>query len=248
MAFDLRVLARGRRWAVIAKPSGLSCHRSALCRDRDTVAARARRRFGMPVHLVHRLDRAVSGCLVVAFDAEAAAALHGALRSPDAHKTYVAQVRGWWRWDDPFDITAPMAEADGTAKAARTHVRALGRANVPRASLIEASPRTGRFHQIRRHLRDVDHPILGDATHGDTRENRTWRGLGLPRLALHCAALHLDGPDGERIHAACPLPRDLAPLWQAQPWWSDAVEAAPYLARPPIRLDDLPRMLPRPTR
>lgn len=230
----LRVLARGARWAVVAKPGGVACHRSGMVRDRDTLVQRARRRFGQTVHLVHRLDRATSGCLLVAFDPEMAALLHDGLRDPSCTKTYLALVRGFWKWDDPFAIVATMKDDEGVLRDATTDVRVLGRSMEPRVSLVLAEPRTGRFHQVRRHLRDVDHPVLGDSMHGDTRANKAWRDShGLPRLALHCASLDLPAPDGSRIRVRCPLPLDLAGVLHAQPWWPDAVAAAPRLLSQP---------------
>jgi len=234
----LRVLARGRRWAVVAKPGGVACHRSGMVRDRDTLVRRARRRFGANLHLVHRLDRATSGCLVVAFDPVAAADLHDALRDPSTTKTYLALVRGFWKWDDPFTIDAPMKDDQGAWREASTVADVLGRSMAPRVSLVRARPRTGRFHQVRRHLRDVDHPVLGDSMHGDTRANRVWREQhGLPRLGLHCAALDMPDPDGGRIRVRCPVPLDLGQVLHAQPWWPDAVAAAPdLLTAPPMHL------------
>lgn len=228
------MLARARRWAVVAKPGGVACHRSGMVRDRDTLIRRARRRFQTTVHLVHRLDRATSGCLLVAFDPEMAAALHDSLRDDSAVKTYLALVRGYWKWDDPFDIDAPMKDDEGVRREAVTRAQVLGRSMDPRVSLVLARPRTGRFHQVRRHLRDVDHPVLGDAMHGDTRANRLWRDVhGLPRLGLHCAALDVPDPDGGRITVRCPLPLDLARVLHAQPWWADALAAAPDLLSTP---------------
>ncbi len=238
MSRRLRVLARGRRWAIVAKPPGLPCHRSALVNERDTVAARAKARFGCPIHLVHRLDRATSGCLLIAFDPEAAARLHDGLRSTASTKRYVALVRGWWRWDDPFVIDHALKDEDGTTMLdARTTVRGLGGGRAPRASLVEATLHSGRTHQIRRHLSAIDHPVLGDTAHGDSRHNRLWRTEhALPRLALHCAEMDIPCEETGRARAVCPLPEDLAPVFAAQPWWSEAVRRTPWLGRPPIHL------------
>lgn len=238
MSRRLRPLARGARWAIVAKPDGLACHRSAMVRDRDTVARRARERFRAPIHLVHRLDRAATGCLLLAFDPEQVAPLQDAMRAPSAEKVYLAFVRGWWRWDDPFLIDEPMSDDRGRApQPAQTWVRALARCATTRASLIEARPVTGRYHQIRRHLRRLDHPILGDSAHGDTRVNRHWREEhGLTRLALHCASLRLVLSQGPVISATCPVPDDLHRLWSAQPWWHDARAQHRLLQRPPVRL------------
>jgi tRNA pseudouridine65 synthase len=94
---------------------------------------------------------------------------------------------------------------------------------------VLAEPETGRWHQVRRHLRDVSHPILGDSTHGDTRVNRWWRETyGLRRLGLHCFSLDL-ALDGETIAATCPAPADLVHIWERLPWWNQALAELPGL-------------------
>ena len=109
-------------------------------------------------------------------------------------------------------------------------------ASDPRSALVRVQPRTGRRHQVRRHLRDVDHPILGDTSHGDSRENVRWRAEhGLQRLALHC--LHLAFPwDGVRHEVFCPPAADLVTVWRQQPWWLDAVASEPRLQAQPLPL------------
>lgn len=231
------MLLRRPRWAVVAKPGGLACHRSELVRDRDTLVRRARARFGQDVLLVHRLDRAASGCLLVAFDREAAAQLKDALVSVEATKAYLALVRGHFKWDDPVLVDTDVKGDDGFLRPAATLVSALGRSHDPRCSLLLARPRTGRNHQVRRHVRDLSHPILGDAVHGDTRSNRLWREThALSRLALHCFSIDLPtGPDGP-VSVWCPPPADLVALWSTLPWWPDAVRRMPRLAHPPLDL------------
>lgn len=238
--FQLPVLHQTDRWAVVAKPPRLACHRSALVQDRTTVMRLLPRQLGRDVHLVHRLDRGASGCLLVAFDGPTTALLQAAMTAPAATKTYLAFVRGFFRWDDPVVVDTPMAEEGGEPKAARSVVEVLGRSLEPRCSLLRVRPETGRFHQVRRHVRDLDHPILGDHDHGDSRVNVAWRDQhGLPRLGLHCMSVHipLGGELGdEAISVTCPPPDDLAALWSRMPWWEDAQAAEPALQLPPIVL------------
>lgn len=237
MSARIPVLVRRARWAVVAKPARLACHRSAMVRDRQTVVKVLRRRFGPSVHLVHRLDRPVSGCLLVAFDPETKAMLQAALTDADAHKTYIAMVRGYFRWDDPVPVDTQVKKANGTPVDAASEVRVLGRSHDPRCSLVAVTPFTGRYHQVRRHVRDLNHPILGDTSHGDSRENKRWVAEhGLTRLALHCLSLDLPLPDGDRLDVWCPPPADLVYLWKQMPWWDDAVAAEPRLAFPPLPL------------
>jgi tRNA pseudouridine65 synthase len=236
----LHVLHEAERWVAVAKPARLACHRSQLCHDRQTVADLAMEQFGRPVHLVHRLDRATSGCLLIAFDPETTRALHDALVSEDARKTYLAMVRGYFRWDDPVEVKAPMTDSHGVIKDAHSVVRSLARSFEPWCSLLEVEPHTGRYHQVRRHLRDLNHPVLRDGTHGDSRANTWWIDhYGLDRLALHCHTLALPTPDGP-VALSCPLPDDLVQVWRRLPWWSEALLALPALHEPtlPLRLDE----------
>jgi hypothetical protein len=95
-ARPLPVLHRDRWLAVVDKPAGLMVHDSALARGEIEFAAdRLRAQFGRPVFLVHRLDRATSGCLLLAFDRDTASALGLALMSGAVEKDYLAVCRGW---------------------------------------------------------------------------------------------------------------------------------------------------------
>ena len=217
-------------WYAIAKPARLAAHSSARVQDRVTVASLLKQQFnGARVHLVHRLDRAASGVLLVARTPEATRRISAALSSPQTTKRYLALVRGYFRWDDPVRVDRAMADDNGFIKDCVTEIRSLGRSHDPRCSLLEARPSTGRFHQVRRHCRDLNHPLLRDAEHGDSRANSHWRDThGLQRLGLHCAEISLATEDGP-IVLRCPPPRDLHSIWSAMPWWDAARTTAPEL-------------------
>jgi tRNA pseudouridine65 synthase len=226
---ELVVLAESERWRVVAKPSGLPVHRSALVDEKRTLVRLARRRWGHQVSPVHRLDRATSGCLLLSNDPEYTSVLQDALGQGE--KRYVALVRGKVRDLRPLRFSNSMRDPDGVEKDAETLFAPLGATDEPRSSLILATPLTGRYHQVRRHLRDLSHPVIGDSSHGDSRVNRWWRETyGVRRLSLHCLSLALDLPDGGVIRATAPLPPDLRRVWERLPWWSEAVAALPELA------------------
>ncbi|MEZ4235584.1 MAG: pseudouridine synthase [Myxococcota bacterium] len=128
------------------------------------------------------------------------------------------------------------SDGRGGTKPAVTVFAPIASCAEPRCSLVLAMLLTGRTHQIRRHLRDLSHPVLGDARHGDTRVNRDWRARGLHRLALHCLSLDTEGPTGP-IAARAPLPPELASVCAALPWWPAALAALPE----PRRRDGSPR-------
>jgi tRNA pseudouridine65 synthase len=128
---------------------------------------------------------------------------------------------------DPVAITTPMKDTKGILREAHTDARVIATCEDPRCSLVLATPRTGRFHQIRRHLRDLSHPVLGDGVHGDSRVNRWWReNRGLGRLALHNLSLVVPA---FAIDVRCPIPTDLRAVWSALPLWQEAVAALPEL-------------------
>jgi len=222
----LTVLARTDVWVVVAKPSGLAVHRGDDTRDDTFLVQVARDQLGRKVWPVHRLDRGTSGAVWLAFDPEILAACGEALAA--GTKRYVALVRGAALSRDPVEITTPMKDTRGILREAHTSARVVATCESPRCSLVLATPRTGRFHQIRRHLRDLSHPVLGDGVHGDSRVNRTWREeRGLGRLALHNASLAVPAFG---IDVSCPLPDDLRRVWSALPLWDEAVAALPELA------------------
>ncbi|MEO6364846.1 MAG: pseudouridine synthase [Luteimonas sp.] len=206
--------------AVVNKPAGLMVHDSALARgETDFAADRLREQFGKPIFLVHRLDRATSGCLLLAFDRETASALGKALMSRDAgttfEKNYLAVCRGWP--DDDFIIDHPLDGGPGKSvkKPAITHFQrlAINELQMPsngfstsRYALLRAQPQTGRFRQIRRHLKHAFHHLIGDSSHGDGRHNRNFRMLGIHRMLLHAERLAFMHPHtGTRVEGIAPL-------------------------------------------
>lgn len=225
---ELEVLARGTQWAVVAKPSGLPVHRSKMVPEHHTVMRLARPLFGDGVSPVHRLDRGTSGCLLLSLDPAWTGRLHEALT--DGRKRYLAFVRGAIATRDEVLVATPMKDPAGVVQEARTRATPLASGADPRCSLVLAEPETGRWHQVRRHLRDLTHPVLGDATHGDTKVNRWWREeRGLRRLGLHCLSLSFVIPGAEPVDVTCPVPDDLRTIWEQLPWWDEACERLPLL-------------------
>jgi tRNA pseudouridine65 synthase len=197
--------------AVADKPSGLLVHRGwdndddvALFRVRDALG-------GAHVYPIHRLDRGTSGALLFARTREAAAALSRSFEEGRVEKRYLALVRGTAPEEGLIDYPIPRSE-DGPRVPARTRFVRLGRSPVDRCSLVLATPETGRLHQIRRHLRHIDHPLVGDVTYGSGAINRHYRATyDLHRLALHAAHLAFEHPrTGARVEVDAPVPHDLA--------------------------------------
>ncbi|MDO5506259.1 MAG: pseudouridine synthase [Pseudoxanthomonas suwonensis] len=211
----LPLLFRDRWLAVVHKPDGLMVHDSALARGETEFAVdRLRAQFDSPIYLVHRLDRATSGCLLLAFDRDTASALGKAWMAGEVRKQYLTVCRGWPA-EDAFRVDHALDGGPGkpVKKPAITDFQVLQRAELPwpsqgfetsRYALLRASPVTGRYRQIRRHLKHVFHHLIGDTSHGDGRHNRAWRMAGVHRMLLHAEALAFVHPhDGAPLQVRC---------------------------------------------
>jgi tRNA pseudouridine65 synthase len=218
----LDVLYRDDDLVAVHKPPGLMVHRSDLDRRETRFAVQLlRAQLGRHVFPAHRLDRGTSGVLLLAFDSRVAARLGRAFESRAVDKRYLAVVRGWpepaGRVEHPLrrlEDGKDVGDADTPRQEARTDYRRLACAEVPipsrhhhttRVALLELVPHTGRQHQIRRHLKHVSHPVIGDATYGKGPLNRAFAGLfGTGRLLLACTELRLPHPGHGgtlRLHA-----------------------------------------------
>ena len=197
------ILFRDDALVIVAKPAGLIVHRG-WADDEVAVLQLVRDLVGAYVHPVHRLDRGASGALVFALTPAAARALQEIWSEGQVEKRYLALVRGNPPASAVIDHAIPRAE-DGPRVPAVTEVTTLAQAG--RYALVEARPRTGRLHQIRRHLKHVSCPLIGDVRYG----NRLFREqYDLHRLALHAWSLTLPHPDtGATIRVVARVPADL---------------------------------------
>ena len=214
-ASPLGVLYRDDRVAVVDKPAGLASHRG-WSDDDDALVQLARDTLNAYVFLAHRLDRGASGCVLFALDREAAGflgrAFDGSTAAPESRvidKRYLAITRG--HPPDHLVLEHAIPRAPGEARVDAT-TEFWRREIFGRYALVEAAPRTGRLHQIRRHLKHLSCPIIGDVKYGKGEHNRIFRDHhGLHRLALHAVALTFPHPaDGRAITAHAPLPADIA--------------------------------------
>ena len=178
-----------------------------------------------------------SGCLLLATRRELAGPLSLAIAGGGCRKSYLAFVRGCYAGPDPVEVETPINYYHLGAKKAASTVTCLGASEQPRCSLLRVHPHTGRHHQVRRHVRDLHHPVIGDSDHGDSRVNRWWREQGNRRLGLHCARLSLTLPDGRALDVRCPLYEDQHTLFQTLPWWEQARRREPVLDLPPLSWD-----------
>ncbi|MCB9530852.1 MAG: hypothetical protein H6700_03730 [Myxococcales bacterium] len=190
----ISVLWRDETAIAVDKPSGVLVHNSAFAGPREiSLRQQLGAQTGRRVFPVHRVDRGTSGVLLFATETEHVAAWQSTLASPHSAKLYLTVVRGRVA-DDDATIATPLRDEHRTL-AAQTHFIRLAVSPVARCSLLAVVIATGRHHQIRRHLNGVDHPVVNDATHGNSRFNREiapWTGT--TRMLLHAWALRLTPP------------------------------------------------------
>lgn len=221
----------------IHKPSGLLVHRSQIdAHETRNAMAMIRDQLGQWVYPVHRLDKPVSGILLFALDPKTAQILTESFQQRTTRKTYLALTRGYCPVsgtidyplkEEPDDATDRRAVPDKEPQSAITHFSRLdtveihapvGRYPTARYSLMQLHPETGRKHQLRRHLKHIFHPIIGDTTHGDGHHNRFFRdrfahrGLMLASTQLELrhptqkTSIQLDTtPDPHFLHALTEL-------------------------------------------
>lgn len=204
---DIDFLYRDGELVAVNKPSGLAVHRG-WADDDEFAMTLVRDALGQWVYPVHRLDRGASGVLLFGLSPQAARALCERFEARQVEKTYWALVRG--TPPDEVIIDHPLRPERGDeAQPALTEVRRL--AQLGRYAWVEAKPRTGRLHQIRRHLKHISCPLIGDVRYGKGEHNRWFREHhALHRLALHAAALTLPCWSGaEALHIEAPLPPEL---------------------------------------
>ena len=211
----LPILYQDPTCIAVCKPAGMLVHRSLIDRHETVFLMQTRRnQIGRHVLPVHRLDRPTSGVMLFAFDAETARALAQQFATHTVVKTYWAVVRGWTEAagridyplkEQPDPLADALADSDKAAQSAITDYRMLARAELPfasqprhatfRYSWLELTPHTGRKHQIRRHLKHIFHPIVGDTSHGDLAQNRAVAQFcGNRRLLLHARSLSFTSP------------------------------------------------------
>jgi tRNA pseudouridine65 synthase len=217
------ILYRDDDLIAVHKPAGLLVHRTSLdAHESQFLLQVLRDQIGLHVHPVHRLDKGTSGVVVFALHAEAARRLAGAFATDQVQKSYLAVVRGHAPAQVAVDhplrdvIDAFSRRRTPQLRPAFTEIRCLARIEIPapvgryataRYSVVACRPRSGRRHQIRRHLKHLRHPVIGDANYGDGAHNRFFRdSLGIARLLLAATAIRFPHPiGGNEVQIRAPL-------------------------------------------
>lgn len=214
---------------VIDKPAGIAVHGGSGVSFGVIEQIRRARPEARYLELVHRLDKDTSGLLMIAKKRSALVKLHEAIRNDHPKKIYLALGVGKLP-NDSFHVKLPLFKYTGAqgekmvrvsedGQSAHTIFRVLNRfsddllhqVGLSQLTLVQATLKTGRTHQIRVHLQSQQCPIAGDERYGDYQANKRLQKLGLKRMFLHAAELHLDHPlTGEKLILKAPLPQDLA--------------------------------------
>jgi tRNA pseudouridine65 synthase len=212
----------------INKPHGLLVHRSSIANDAKEFALQLLRdQIARWVSPVHRLDRKTGGLLLFAFEKDVEIAMHKQFQEGLVSKKYIAVVRGYA--PDQLDIDYPLMKENGTMQDAFTSFVTLKRAelDIPlgnhptsRYSLVEASPTTGRMHQLRKHFAHIFHPIIGDRKHGCNKQNRFFKQeWEMTTMLLHASELKFNHPvTGAEVLLKAPLQEEFIRVMNLMNW------------------------------
>ncbi|MBL4910222.1 MAG: tRNA pseudouridine(65) synthase TruC [Alteromonadaceae bacterium] len=235
----LNILYQDEYLVAIDKPAGLFVHRSFMDKNEIYFALQlVRDQIGQYVYPVHRLDKPTSGVLLFALTKEVARQMSAMFSDKTIQKTYYALVRGHLLGDDLIDH--PLKEKldklgdknvsrDKPAQAAQTYYQsiataslavALGKYDSVRYSLIKLLPKTGRRHQIRRHLAHLRHPIIGDINYGDNKQNPFFiQYFGFKRLMLIAKQLDFVHPvTGEQVNISVEFDQQWQNIFKQLDW------------------------------
>ena len=235
----MQIIYQDDYFIAINKPVGLLVHRSRIDKYETRFALQLVRDYiGCRVYPVHRLDKPTSGVLLFALHSEAAASMMSLFETAQVKKSYLAVVRGYIDEHGEIDypllesqdkMTDSLADKNKTAKPATTRYGRLatvelpisvGRYQTSRYSLLQANPITGRKHQIRRHMKHIFHPIIGDTTYGDGAHNAMFRQeFNCHRLLLHASGLSFPHPYSNQPVSICaPLDSDFEHILRRLGW------------------------------
>lgn len=240
----LEILYQDEWLVAVNKPTGLLVHRSMIDRFETRFAMQMLRdQIGQHVYPLHRLDKPTSGVLLFALNADTARKVSEVFSARETEKEYLAVVRGYT--DEEGIIDYPLKEEldrksdakavqDKAAQDALTAYRRMATVELPcpvgryqsaRYSLVQLKPSTGRKHQLRRHMKHIFHPIVGDTSHGDGKQNSFFRDhFDCHRLLLHAASLAFMHPETDTsLEIRAPLDATFSDLVAALGWSALAV-------------------------
>lgn len=224
----LEIVYQDDHLIAINKPHGLLVHRSSIANDAKEFALQLLRdQVNRHVSPVHRLDRKTGGLLLFAFEKNVETAMQQQFMNGEVQKKYLAVLRGYA--PDQMAIDYPLAKENGTIQEAFTAFVTLKRAELDiafgkhptsRYSLVEASPTTGRMHQLRKHFAHIFYPIIGDRKHGCNKQNKffkeTW---DMTTMLLHASELKFLHPvTGKQVHLKASVQTEFLRVMDLMKW------------------------------
>ncbi len=236
----LEILYRDEDLIAINKPSGLLVHKSPIDKHETRFALQVLRdQIGQYVYPVHRLDKPTSGVLLFALNREMVTTMSQLFRDNQIDKEYIAIVRGYTQSEGL--ISHPLKQMLDTkaqkekgmskeAQEAQTAFSCLATIELPypvsrypvaRYSLVKLRPKTGRKHQLRRHMKHIFHPIVGDTKHGRGEHNILFREkFDCHRLLLHAQKMDFVHPvSKKKLSIAAPLDQAFKGLLKKFDWY-----------------------------
>lgn len=202
-ADNLEIIFHDDDYVAINKPHGLLVHRSKIAANTNVFALqRLRNQLNKHVYPAHRLDRKTSGVLLFALNKQALSAIREVFEAGAIEKAYWSVVRGYT--DRQGVIDYPLTNDKGKSQEALTSYQTLQQVEVPipfgkhqssRYSWVEAKPKTGRMHQLRKHFAHIFHPIIGDRPHGCNKQNKLFlEKWNMDTMLLHAVRLNFVHP------------------------------------------------------
>jgi len=213
--YQLEIIYKDEYLVVINKPTALLVHKSMIDRHEIYFAMKMLRdQIGAWVYPIHRLDKPTSGVLVFALDSHTAKLMSQQFQNGNIQKKYIAVVRGYIEEEGFIDYALSVkldkiADKDASkipkeAQPAQTYFKKIAQVEIPfavgkyektRYSLVSLEPKTGRKHQLRRHMKHLSHHILGDTKYGRGEHNKLIRKeFNCNRLLLHALSLNMIHP------------------------------------------------------
>lgn len=212
---QLPILYQDTHFVAINKPNGLLVHRTKIAKyETEFALQKLRDQIEQKVFPIHRLDRKTSGVLLFGLSSEAAKAGQQLIENQSITKKYLAIVRGYFT--EVVDLDYDLTTEQGKKQSSQTLFKPLMKTEIPipshkfptsRYSLIEAYPKTGRQHQIRKHLAHLRHYIIGDRKHGDNTQNKLFDAhFQMTTMMLHASEMTFKHPfSNEEILIFAPL-------------------------------------------